>query len=205
MGDGAGQGERVSHRVPSWVWWAATGLAIAYLAWENFPTLGHGNARDWRFFYPAAEALVRGTDLYESGEGGYVYPPLLAFLVTPLVPLGFFPSAQVWLGLSLAALVAALALTAGEVSRRVGEGGGWRAPRLGTSVLLGLLLSANVARRELEHTQTDWITVMGFVLGLLWMDRRPVLAGAALGLAANVKYHTLIVVPYLLVRGRLKA
>lgn len=204
MGEGAGQGGRVSYRVPSWVWWGATGLAIAYLAWENFPNPGETSAKDWRFFYPAAEALVRGTDLYESGEGGYVYPPLLAFLVTPLVPLGFFPSARVWLVMSLAALVAALSLTAREVSQGVAGAGSWRPPRLGPAVLLGLLLSANVARRELEHTQTDWITVMGFVLGLMWMDRRPLLAGAALGLAANVKYHTLIVVPYLLVRGRLK-
>ncbi len=193
-----------AHPVPAAVWLGAIAVILLYLAWENFPSAHANNARDWEFFYPAAEALLQGTDLYESGEeDGYIYPPLLAFLLMPLVQFGFFGSAQIWLVLSVAALIVALTLTVREIGARIGPD--WRPARLSGAVCIALLLSINFSRRELQHTQTDWVTVLGFVLGLMWMDRRPLLAGAALGIAANLKYHTLIVVPYFLLRGRFKA
>ncbi len=203
----AGAGGGTWGRVSVWLWWALVVLALAAMTWEAFPFSDDDadhNARDWEFFYPAAQALLDGTDLYESGERkGYIYPPLLAFLLTPLVPLGFSGSAQVWLVLSVAALLGALVLAVRDVSGRLGPA--WRPARLGAAVFVALLMSANFTRRELEHTQTDWITILGFVLGLIWIDRRPLLAGAVLGVAANVKYHTLIVVPYLLLRRKYKA
>jgi len=41
-----------------------------------------------------------------------------------------------------------------------------------------------------------------FTLALSWSDRRPILAGAALGLAFNIKYMPITLLPYLLLRRR---
>lgn len=185
-------------------WGIAFGVLV-FLLVENFPYAGSNNAKDWDFFYFAAEALVQGTDLYESGEtAGYIYPPFLAFVLMPLVALGFQASAQVWFVVMVLATAWGVWVAGREAlsrltpARSVSEA--WK--EVGATVALAGVFSLNVARREFEHTQTDWVTVLAFTLSLVWMERRPVLAGIFLGAAANIKYHTLIVVPYLIVRGR---
>jgi len=53
--------------------------------------------------------------------------------------------------------------------------------------------------------QTDCLMLLGFACVLRWMERKPLLAGLAVGASANVKYLTLICVPYFLVKRNFKA
>ena len=48
--------------------------------------------------------------------------------------------------------------------------------------------------------QTDFVMLLGFACVLRWMERRPWLAGLAIGFIANIKYVSLIFVPYFLTR-----
>src|SRR5258708_505657 len=70
---------------------AIVGIAVlfAFFYFQNLHRiLGREHHQsDFRHFYAAAVAMSQGTDLYKSGTGGYVYPPLLAFLYTPLAHL----------------------------------------------------------------------------------------------------------------------
>lgn len=159
--------------------------------------------RDFYEFYSGAEALVRGTDLYKAGELGYIYPPLLAVLMAPLVSLGIQVAGVVWLCIRLALLVLILVLGADEMTRRFNLR---RDAMTFAAFALGvLLLLADKLRAEMNMGQSNLLMVLCWLLALRWMVRRPVLAGVALGFGANIKYVTLAAVPYLLLRKRFAA
>ena len=61
-----------------------------------------------------------------------------------------------------------------------------------------LLLGIGEIKPELATSQTDTLVLICFVLALTWLDRLPVLCGLALGFSCNIKYQTLIALPYLL-------
>jgi len=159
--------------------------------------------RDFFEFFSGAEAMLQGKDIYEAGALGYIYPPLLAFLLMPIATLGLPAAAWAWLGVQVVVYTAALWLGAKEIHRRFGL------PLDALSVcgliLLALLLNIDKLRSELNMQQSNGILLLSFVLGLKWLDRRPVLCGLALAFGANLKYLTLIALPYLLIRRRWKA
>lgn len=158
---------------------------------------------DFRHFYYAGEAINKGQNIYEAGEKGYIYPPLFALVMAPLAHLEPTTAERVW-ALANALLIAAiLGIAFRDAVRRFGVPAD-RITLLG-SAFLALLLTLDQVRWELEMGQSDTLVLLGFTLGLYWLDRRPLLAGIALGFAANIKYQSLIAVPYLLVRRRFKA
>jgi hypothetical protein len=53
--------------------------------------------------------------------------------------------------------------------------------------------------------ETDALMLLMFTLALWWLDRRPVLAGAALAFAFNIKYLSIVALPYLILRRRWRA
>lgn len=158
---------------------------------------------DFYHFYEAAVAMTKGEDIYTSGRFGYIYPPLIAFAFQPLAALSEVGAARVWFFISLTLLVLAISFFVREICRR------FNAPRdsltIGAVALLGVLLTLDKLRWGFDLGQTDTILMLCFVLSLRWLDKRPILAGVMLGLAANVKYLSLIMLPYLIVRGRWKA
>ena len=70
---------------------------------------------------------------------------------------------------------------------------------------LTLAVFSDKLRIELQGGQTDLWILLCVLLALRWLGTRPLLAGFMLGLAGNLKYQTLIVLPYLLIRGRWRA
>jgi len=159
--------------------------------------------RDFYEFYCGADALTSGTDLFAAGYLGYIYPPLLAFLLVPLTHVPIYDAAVVWLALRVVLMGLALWLCVDEVSKRLNIK---RDPvaLLGIAAL-SFLLHVDKMRAEMIMQQSNLLMLLGWVLGLRWLDKRPWLAGVALGFAANIKYVTLLAVPYLLIRGRFKA
>ena len=177
------------------------GLAVVVLA--NFLLInrrvGH-HSGDFRHFYYAAQALLDGTDPYISGTGGYLYPPLIALLYTPVARLSFNAAQRVMLVVDLGLTVAGLLLASRAILDR------FEAPRR-TSLWLAVALLACLAdidkvHNELQMFQTNALQLALFALALYWLDRRPAWAGVPLGAILNIKYLSLAMVPWLLVRRR---
>lgn len=176
------------------------GLAAAYVVRTGFARHTTG---DFYHFHAAAVAMTKGQDIYTSGRVGYIYPPLIAFLFQPLAPLTEIQAAWAWFWVSIALLFAGILVLTRDLCDR------FDAPRdmltLGAVALTGVVLTIDKLRWEFDLGQTDTILLLCFALALRWLDKRPVLAGIALGLAANVKYLSIVMLPYLIIRGRWRA
>jgi hypothetical protein len=160
-----------------------------------------GHLGDFRTFYQAAQSARWHRDIYTAGPNSsqmYVYPPLIAFLYTPLTLLPMLPAAHVALLLNTLVLLACMLLAIRSMLERIGAG----TVSVGVAALLVCLLSENEMRGVLTMLETDPLVLLSFVLALAWLDRRPVLAGAALAFAINIKYLPVIALPYLLLRRR---
>ncbi len=185
----------------------AFGLAgfFVHYVWYRIP---QGHFGDFQHFYAAADAMSHGGDIYTvvaPGEkrAGYIYPPLIAFLYQPLVPLGKAGAARVSIFINTLALAGALALAAHAILRRFGQRARWS--DVLTVAVLAALLSMDKIKGELQMLQTNALIVLGLSLGLWCMNRSAAAAGAALGFVMNIKYQALVLFPWLLVRRRWKA
>jgi uncharacterized membrane protein YtjA (UPF0391 family) len=166
----------------------------------------HGNT--FSVFYFAAKTMSAGGDIYRSHADGsdrceYVYPPLFAALVIPLTHFKVITATRIWTFVDAALTVLALTLGSMEACRRFQI----RATK-GTVAAIAagaMLLGIGEIKTELATSQTDTLVLICFVLALVWLDEWPVLCGLALGFSCNIKYQTLIALPYLLLTRRWKA
>ncbi len=181
--------------------WAVVAVVCGAVVRTDVRRLRTRETGDFEHFFYAADAVRHGRDPYQAWTRGYIYPPLLAWAAQPVAALGYDRAAAAMLAVNVAVTLAAVSLAAGEFLRR------FDAPRrdpaaVGAVVLLGLLLDLDKVKGEWQMWQTDVWMLLLFVLALRWVDRRPVLAGVALGVGANLKYLPLLLLPYLLVRRR---
>lgn len=158
---------------------------------------------DFRHFYWAAQAVDEGGSLYTAERESYIYPPLFAFLLVPLGRMPYRAAGALFLALNVALTAGALLLALREGCRRLEIAWDRRVAAAGT--FLSLLVLADACRAELVLGQSDTWILMSVVLALVWLERWPVAAGAVLGFAANIKYQTLVFLPFLLVRRRFRA
>lgn len=183
--------------------WIAFGALWAFFAHRMYRGAVGGQPRDFRDFFLAAEALSSGADPYASGRGGYLYPPLIAWLLQPLAALGQARGAIVWGAVNIGLTMICLWLSVRHVARAL------RGPCDSLTVaavwLLASALMLGAVQSELEHGQTDAVVLLGLCVCLVLLDRLPALAGFALGLALLVKHHVVVVLVYLVVRFRWKA
>ena len=158
---------------------------------------------DFATFYQAAQFAREGRDIYTAGKPAqkYVYPPLVAFLYTPLTALSRLHATEVTLLIDAGVLLASLLLASRAIGERLDPGAS------GTVLLVAFLvalLNENELRLQLTMLETDGLMLLMFTLALWWLDRRPALAGAALAFAFNIKYLPVVVVPWLILRRRWK-
>jgi hypothetical protein len=161
---------------------------------------GHG---DFGHFYHAARAMRQHADPYAAWKRGYLYPPLLAFIMMPLAELPAESAARLFIAFNVFLSIGLSFLAARETARRLGVHP--TAELVAGAALLATLLLVDKIRGEIRMGQTNVIMLASFVLGLVWLDRRPRLSGLALGLGANIKYLPIVLLPYLLVRRRWQA
>ncbi|HEY2584946.1 MAG TPA: glycosyltransferase family 87 protein [Tepidisphaeraceae bacterium] len=194
---------------------------------------GHGHFGDFPTFYEAAQFAREHRDIYKAGNAAtdqtYVYPPLIAFAYGPLTHLSLANAAAVMLFVTAAQLLGGLFLGGAAILERLhpireGEAPAEprfsSQPRLGGSlalpkrrdagtlfaiVALACLLGENEMRGVMTMIETDSLMLLMFALAFWWLDRRPVLAGLALGLAFNIKYLSIVMLPYLVLRRRWSA
>jgi alpha-1,2-mannosyltransferase len=151
---------------------------------------------DFLAYHEAANRILGGERLYDptirdiNGQGLFYYPPPFVFAILPLAPLAGDVATWLWLGLSVAALLAGIALMP------VGPTTRWL-------VLLLAGLSWPVAY-ALKLGQVGPILLFAFVSGWRWIDR-PTILGAAGAFGAIVKIQPGLVLVWALVTGRLRA
>ena len=153
-----------------------------------------------------------GGDLYTERHRNYIYPPLVALLYMPLTVFSDPPTLHRTAGIIALLLNAAMAITtiwllARESVRRLVTNLAPEAVRTLVPVvaLLATIIIADKLRSELRMWQTNILMLFFSACGLRFLDRRPTLAGAFLGLAVNVKYLPIAFLPWLLLRRRFKA
>jgi len=151
-------------------------------------------------FRDAAIAMSYGQDIYASGKGEYIYPPLIAFLYQPLGRMPLAAAALVGLAVNLVLSLASLWLAGTVLSRRfLGRATPLAVARIAA---VAALLTADKIRAEFHMWETNVLMLFLITVALAYARRRPTLAGAALGLAFNIKYLPLTLLPLLLLRRR---
>jgi hypothetical protein len=192
-----------------WPAWGVLSLIFGYFYFEILRRiLQQHHQSDFFHFYAATVAMSRGEDIYRSGTGGYVYPPLLAFLYLPLAHLTDVGAAAVALTINVPLMIASLLIGSRLAEDRFIHHESDRSRVPGLLPLIALLTAAITFGRikaELTIMQTDVIVLAAYIFAIALLDRRPILAGALLGLALNIKYYTLPALFYLLLRRRWRA
>jgi hypothetical protein len=178
-----------------------------------------GEGLDFDLNFVAAHRLVDGAALYDRpasraeairlvGPGmassnqepfySFIGPPTTALAYAPFVALGAGDAIDLWRVMSALLMVGAVALAAGALPR------GSRLPA-GLIGVGALLLSSPVAR-SLGNGQVDGIVIVGIALGL-WAGARDRwgLAGVGLGVAAVLKISPVLLIVYLVARGKIRA
>ncbi len=173
---------------------------LGYFYWHTCRRIAGGNLDDFPHFYWAADAVLHHRDPYLSGTRGYIYPPLLAYLYIPVAKLPAPAAAYAVLPVLVSCTLGALLLASREALQRVGAA--VNAFTLCTVAMVSLLLIEDKVKGDLQMLQTNSVVLLLFVLGLYWLDRSSILAGAALGAVFNIKYLSLVMLPYLLLRRR---
>jgi len=163
---------------------------------------GGSHLNDFPTFYLAAMNAVQHRDIYAAGtspEMMYVYPPLIAFVFTPLTRVSMEHAGEIFLLLNTLMLAGSIMLAARTILGRLNadlRSSFWPV------VLLGSLLSITQMRTELTMGETDALMLFLFALAFHWFDSRPRLCGLTLGFAFNIKYLSIVAIPYLLFRRR---
>ena len=173
---------------------------MAYFSIHTCRRIAAGNLDDFPHFYYAADAVLHGRDPYLSGTRGYIYPPLLAYLYMPLAKLSPNSAAYVALPALVLSTLGAVVLASHEALRRIGKA--VNPYTLATVSLLSLLLIEDKVKGDLQMLQTNSLVLLLFAVGLFHLDRSPTATGAVLGAAFNIKYLSLVMLPYLILRRR---
>jgi hypothetical protein len=144
---------------------------------------------------------------FRAGTGGYLYPPLIAFLYTPVARLDYRVAQRVVLVVNMLCIAGGLFVITRVFLERLAVPAEAGTPAgifalLMPVAALGLLMDVDKVRLELQMFQTNALMFLMFALSLKWIDRRPVLAGVPLGVILNIKYLSLAMLPWLLIRRR---
>jgi uncharacterized membrane protein YsdA (DUF1294 family) len=174
---------------------------MAWLISRGLKVGTHGSI-DFFDFYWAAQAFPRD-DIYAVGDPGYIYPPLLAFLMQPLTLLGENGAATLWVFLT-AALAAVLCWLGVDTARRA-LGITWPRERTIIASCASFLFLADGFRNELEWGNCNLIILAPVLLAIRWLATRPVLAGVLLAIAAALKYLPILFLVWLLARRQWRA
>jgi len=155
-----------------------------------WPLAGWYVPPDFGDFYAAAEAVLRGDNPYQADLSrdwlGFVYPPLLAWLLTPLTLLPVTTAVSVWAALTLLFVVAALWVLGVR---------DWRC--------YPLALLSPFARETIEFGSVDGLLLLAVACTWKYRDA-PVRAAAASGLTIAVKLFLWPLALWLGVTGRIR-
>jgi Glycosyltransferase family 87 len=142
---------------------------------------------------PAAEAQRNPGTVDESGERGFKYPPVFAYLFQPFGLLDHRQGQLIWFGTNLLMLGILIA-------QCIRMSGSLLARRYWGVVVLGTVL-APPTRLSLQLGQVSILMALLLVAVILLARRRPALAGLLLTLASMIKLYPALLGVYFLLRG----
>src|SRR5262249_35010423 len=151
---------------------------------------------DLRVYHYGARGVFDGTrPVYGAASGlgwpmHYRYPPLFLLLFAPLAMLPLGLSAALWVVAKVVVLVWLIQAL---------EARGLKSATTG-SILVSILFITPYLIEEFRYGNAQFFVVALTVAGLLSVPKRPVVAGASLGLAISIKVWPLFFLPYLAVR-----
>lgn len=177
----------------------AAGAIAAYALSIGLSFAAQGKTADFHAFLNGAAAAAGGSDLYADGSG-YIYPPLLAVFLRPLLWLPPHIAAAVWVVAQWALMIAAAVFSA-ELAQSQAGPDSRRAPAILIASAAYLILGDKIIL-ELRDGNCDAVIIWCWLLALWGIGRRPVLTGACIGLAVNIKYTAIVLLPYLIVARR---
>ena len=173
------------------VWAVASGKGVVYVSRNAFGS-------DYQAFYDATQKLRAGESPYQLPR--YVTPPLPAMANYPLALLPFGQAAWVVAALTIAAMLASYGLSTAALFR-LGTADGKRVLALGVAVLaLSYPFYFLVVRGNI-----DAFVLVLMCGGLCLSEKRPVLAGVCIALAAAMKVYPLLLLAPLLIRRKHRA
>ena len=181
------------------------GGALAWLAVCLVGAFRHPfapGANTFSAFYYASLAVRNGGSILEASTD-YIYPPFMAFMIQPFTYVDISVAYRLWLCFSLLLTSSSMYVGIRAFSRCLGL-----EPHLRfglTAVAMALLLSAGEAKTEWSVAQCDGLVLDAFAFSFALMRNSPIMAGLVIAAGANIKYQTLVLVPYLLWRRRFKA
>jgi hypothetical protein len=197
---------------------AARGRGVVYAALlaavitESWAAVVHISHSDFVVFWEAARRLSARADLYDAASASaaawhqlgvahppyplpYAYLPEVAWLLTPLGHLSFETANDVWLGISLASIGAALAVLI-AIARR-------QSTPLRDATLIICVATITVASVSgIAEGQMDGLLLLLTALALGLLPGHRFAAGAMLGLVAALKPQILWLVPFALLVAR---
>lgn len=182
---------------------ALVGLLALFSAFaaDELHQINKQNFGAFATYYSAATALREHRNPYERAHARpYVYPPHFAIVCEPLAALPIASAARIMLAAVLAATVFSLFIGARVVLDRFGF-----PPTSGNMLWVAFvtfLIACVTVHKEIRDLQSNSFVLLGFVLALHWIDRRPLAAALSLALAATIKFLPLIALPYLILRRR---
>jgi hypothetical protein len=206
------------------VLWGVLGVTFLILIFQINRRISSGHSGDFRHFYFAAGALLDHRDLYglvplnvveralgrpagpvekawyTTDTDRYLYPPLIALLYTPIARLKFETAQRIILIVNVTFILTGIVL----ISRLFVDRFALKTSEclIAGAALIGTVLNLDKVHVELQMFQTNSLMFFLFALSLWLMDRKPILAGVPLGLIFNIKYLSLGLLPWLLIRRR---
>ena len=185
-------------RVWEYIGWIALGIAIVlyYGRYSKTPV-------NLVVYAIGAECLSNG-EAFVKCAPEFTYPPVLALLMLPIIPLSPELRLFVWYLISVAGTVSCVGLCEALVRRLYPATA--KEPQLVWIRLLTILLILKFILVVLNYQAYDTIVLCVILFGL-WalINGRPVTAGGMLALAAAVKATPLIFLPYLVLKRRFAA
>ncbi|MBS0349978.1 MAG: DUF2029 domain-containing protein [Proteobacteria bacterium] len=177
-------------------------ILISYIIFEfykRFITVYHF---DFDCFYYSAKALSLGRDIYQSSPC-YIYPPFFAFLLTPISHFNQKSAEAIWMMINIFLIFINLFFGFKIVSYAFQIK--YRRWQVMAVFLLAILLTFQSLRWEIIDGQTDLLSLALITFSLYYLQRKPMLSGALLGITAIIKYQSFLFAPLLLFRAQWKA
>lgn len=150
---------------------------------------------DFPSYYYAGKAALAGKDIYQAipRVHPYIYPPFFSLLVSPLTFLNINTAALIWLMMNLV-----LYIVSAVMLYRILFGRYDAARALWTAVIAAGLIPAQL---DFLHGQVNTL-ILFLITAALWsyVNRRDLLCGALIGLAAAVKITPALLVVFFLIK-----
>ncbi len=192
----------INFNVNSSAWKIFAGLAVIIGGvlycrhyWQEAPGLS--------LYLAAARCLLEGASLQQC-DATFTYPPLFALVMVPLVPLPLLAANVLWYAVTIGSLFGCFTLSAFLAQRLVPAD--WSERDLAWLYGIGLVLSLKFVLAAIGNQSYDAPVVALALAGLAGLaTKRPLCAGASLGLAAALKATPLLFLPYLVYKRRYKS